>query len=250
MIPSSASLTQNSCLPHGDPQAAALLWSCFTSPAFGTDSIERIIPWRISSWTLSNCRSQGWNCAKVIRARTASSRYARSQTPFGTSRSIAASRRPCPAMTTVCSSTNTDLTKPNSRMVRRWAEQSVWDALLQTLVDLGLTDDWQHMIDSTVVRGHRVRPLGQGGTHSQAPSTSSGQVLVDHAAALRARSTSNSRIPVVEVFDYSSGGRPLSQDQHKRSRISEIGTKAKATELSAMPYGRNKRSPSRIAPQV
>ena len=37
---------------------------------------------------------------------------------------------------------------------RRWAEQGVWDALLQTLVDLGLTDDWQHMIDSTTVRGH------------------------------------------------------------------------------------------------
>ena len=33
---------------------------------------------------------------------------------------------------------------------RRWAEQGVWDALLQTLVELGLTDDWQHMIDSTV----------------------------------------------------------------------------------------------------
>lgn len=27
---------------------------------------------------------------------------------------------------------------------RRWAEQGVWDALLHTLVDLGLTDDWQH----------------------------------------------------------------------------------------------------------
>ena len=38
--------------------------------------------------------------------------------------------------------------------VRRWAEQGVWDALLQTLVDLGLTDDWQHMIDSTRVCGH------------------------------------------------------------------------------------------------
>src|SRR5665213_2274899 len=32
---------------------------------------------------------------------------------------------------------------------RRWAEQGVWDALLETLVDLGLTDNWQHMIDST-----------------------------------------------------------------------------------------------------
>ncbi len=37
---------------------------------------------------------------------------------------------------------------------RRWAEQGMWDALLQTLVDLGLTDDWQHMIDSAGVRGH------------------------------------------------------------------------------------------------
>ena len=37
---------------------------------------------------------------------------------------------------------------------RRWAEQGVWDALLQTLVDIGLTDDWQHMIDSTVICGH------------------------------------------------------------------------------------------------
>lgn len=37
---------------------------------------------------------------------------------------------------------------------RRWAEQGVWDALLETLVELGLTDDLQHMIDSTTVRGH------------------------------------------------------------------------------------------------
>lgn len=37
---------------------------------------------------------------------------------------------------------------------RRWAEQGVWDALLETLVELGLTDHWQHMIDSTTVRGH------------------------------------------------------------------------------------------------
>jgi len=46
--------------------------------------------------------------------------------------------------------------KWNSAYVRfrRWAEQGVWDALLQTLVDLGLSDDWQHKIDSTSVRGH------------------------------------------------------------------------------------------------
>jgi transposase len=46
---------------------------------------------------------------------------------------------------------------------RRWAEQGVWDALLQTLVDLGLTDDWQHMIDSTTARGHFSAAGGKGG---------------------------------------------------------------------------------------
>lgn len=46
---------------------------------------------------------------------------------------------------------------------RRWAEQGVWDALLQTLVDLGLADDWQHMIDSTTVRGHGSAVGGKGG---------------------------------------------------------------------------------------
>ena len=55
--------------------------------------------------------------------------------------------------------------KWNSTYVRfrRWAEQGVWDALLQTLVDLGLTDDWQHMIDSTTVRGHVSTVGGEGG---------------------------------------------------------------------------------------
>ena len=46
---------------------------------------------------------------------------------------------------------------------RRWAGQGVWDAMLQTLVDLGLTDDWQHMIDSTTVRGHVSAVGGKGG---------------------------------------------------------------------------------------
>lgn len=35
-----------------------------------------------------------------------------------------------------------------------WVEQSVWEALLETLVELGPTDDWQHMIDSTRFLGH------------------------------------------------------------------------------------------------
>jgi len=48
---------------------------------------------------------------------------------------------------------------------RRWAEQGVWDALLQTPVDLGLTVDWQHAIDSTSVRG----PFGEAqGRHVSA----------------------------------------------------------------------------------
>jgi transposase len=38
--------------------------------------------------------------------------------------------------------------------LRRWAEQDVWDAMLETLVNLSLTDNWQHMIDSAIVRGH------------------------------------------------------------------------------------------------
>ncbi|GBQ05779.1 hypothetical protein AA15669_0628 [Saccharibacter floricola DSM 15669] len=36
----------------------------------------------------------------------------------------------------------------------RWAVQGVLDALLQTLVELELTDDWQDRVDSTVVRVH------------------------------------------------------------------------------------------------
>ncbi len=35
---------------------------------------------------------------------------------------------------------------------RRWAEQGVWDALWETLVELGIADDRQHMIDSTPVQ--------------------------------------------------------------------------------------------------
>lgn len=62
---------------------------------------------------------------------------------------------------------------------RRWAEQGVWDALLQMLVDPGLTDDWQHMIESTTVRGTSPRWSERGDLRS---------LLVDHAAALRAKS--------------------------------------------------------------
>ncbi|WP_244475558.1 hypothetical protein [Rhizobium sp. Leaf311] len=40
---------------------------------------------------------------------------------------------------------------------RRWSEQGVWDALLETLVD-----DRQHMIDSTLVRGHSQAAGAEG----------------------------------------------------------------------------------------
>jgi hypothetical protein len=43
--------------------------------------------------------------------------------------------------------------------IRRWAEQGVWDAMLWTLVDLGLTDDWQHMStarSSAAILGQRA----------------------------------------------------------------------------------------------
>ncbi|ACV76431.1 conserved hypothetical protein (plasmid) [Zymomonas mobilis subsp. mobilis NCIMB 11163] len=64
---------------------------------------------------------------------------------------------------------------------RRWAEQGVWDALLETLVDLGLTDDWHHMIDSTIIRAHSQAAGAKGGRIRKA--------LVKAAEALRARST-------------------------------------------------------------
>jgi transposase len=64
---------------------------------------------------------------------------------------------------------------------RRWAEQGVWDAILATLVEFGMTDDWQHMIDSTTVRGQVSAAGAKGGLIRR--------LLVDHAAALRARST-------------------------------------------------------------
>ena len=64
---------------------------------------------------------------------------------------------------------------------RRWAEQGVWDAILTILVDFGLTDDWQHMMDSTTVRAHSQAAGGKGGLIRT--------LLVEAAAALRQKST-------------------------------------------------------------
>ena len=53
--------------------------------------------------------------------------------------------------------------------------------LIETLVELGLTDDWQHMMDSTTVRAHSQAAGGKGGLIRT--------LLVEAAAALRQKST-------------------------------------------------------------
>jgi len=83
---------------------------------------------------------------------------------------------------------------------RRWAEQGVWDALLETLVELGLTDDWQHMIDSTTVRGHSQAAGAKGGLTRR--------VLVEAAAALRARSTPAQTVRAALLASFSPAARP------------------------------------------
>jgi transposase len=63
---------------------------------------------------------------------------------------------------------------------RHWADQCVWDAMLATMVEFGLTDEWQHMIDSTTVRGQASAAGAKGGLTRR--------LLVDNAAVLRAKS--------------------------------------------------------------
>ena len=82
---------------------------------------------------------------------------------------------------------------------RRWAEQGVWDALLQTLVDLSLTDDWQHMLGSTVVRAHSTSHWSKRGLMRK--------LLVGHVAALRAKSTPDATISDVLLALSSPAGR-------------------------------------------
>lgn len=41
-------------------------------------------------------------------------------------------------------------------------------ALIQTLLLLGLIDDWQHMIDSTTVRGQSQATVAKGGLIGEA----------------------------------------------------------------------------------
>lgn len=68
------------------------------------------------------------------------------------------------------------------RRFRRWCAQGVFDEILETLVELGITDDWKdQMVDSTTVRGHSQAAGAKGG--------SARRDLAVRAAALRARST-------------------------------------------------------------
>lgn len=68
------------------------------------------------------------------------------------------------------------------RRFRRWCAQGVFDLILETLVGLGITDDWKiQMVDSTSVRGHSQAAGAKGGL--------SRRDLAARAAALRARST-------------------------------------------------------------
>lgn len=67
------------------------------------------------------------------------------------------------------------------RRFRRWCEQGVFDAILETLVELGIADDWQEqMIDSTTSRGHSQAAGAKGGL--------SRRDLVARAVALRQKS--------------------------------------------------------------
>jgi transposase len=68
------------------------------------------------------------------------------------------------------------------RRFRRWCDQGIFDALLDSLVELGMTDDWQdQMVDSTSIRGHSQAAGAKGG-----PSR---RDLAARAAALRAKFT-------------------------------------------------------------
>lgn len=65
---------------------------------------------------------------------------------------------------------------------RRWCQQGIFDALLETLVEVGITHEWRtQMVDSTVVRAHSQAAGAKGGSKIRD--------LVDRAAVLRAKST-------------------------------------------------------------
>lgn len=88
------------------------------------------------------------------------------------------------------------------RRFRRWAAQGVFDAILETLVELGMTDEWRtQMVDSTSVRGHAQAAGAKGGL--------SRRDLAARAAALRVKSMQDvTKLDVPSAF-LSPEARPL-----------------------------------------
>jgi transposase len=67
---------------------------------------------------------------------------------------------------------------------RRWAEQGIWDNMLTPLHELGLTDNWRHMIESPSV-STETHAAGLKGKSIR-------ELLIDQADALRA----DTRLPI------------------------------------------------------
>ncbi len=55
------------------------------------------------------------------------------------------------------------------RRFRRWCTTGVWDALLETLAELGRPDNEAHMIDSSVIRAHQCAAGVKGGIKTRRP---------------------------------------------------------------------------------
>ena len=84
---------------------------------------------------------------------------------------------------------------------RRWCKQGIFDALLETLVEVGIADEWKkQMVDSTIVRGHSQAAGAKGGPKIRD--------LVARAVAFRAKSTSGPTPSGVRSPSRSQGEKP------------------------------------------
>ena len=84
---------------------------------------------------------------------------------------------------------------------RRWCQQGVFDALLETLIELGIADEWKvQMVDSTIVRCHSQAAGAKGGCRTRD--------LVARAVGLQAKSTFGPTGPGVPSRSTSQEERP------------------------------------------